>query len=185
MRVAHRGQKRGFSPIPRIWSSRCLWATDISPAHCFNLCVCLVPMEVKNGHHILWNTVLTVGFEPPCGCWNLKPDPLQNWPVLQATSSDYFPYCLVWTRSWVTQGVFELTRQLTMILESCTSCIQLLNNGVAGPHLHTSIPPFQYNLWLSQLAISFMASITMHLQSTFSKVSQRLGVMVCTLHHHD
>lgn len=38
---------------------------------------CLVPLGVQRGHRFP-GTRVTDGCEPPCGCWELNPDPLEE-----------------------------------------------------------------------------------------------------------
>lgn len=52
--------------------------TYISAPH-----ICLVPVEVRKEHWVLWNG-LTGGYEPSCRSWELNPGSLQEQPMLFA-----------------------------------------------------------------------------------------------------
>lgn len=52
--------------------------------HIYSPPVCMLPTEARSGH-LIPETGLKSSCQPPCGCCELNPGSLEEWPVLFAT----------------------------------------------------------------------------------------------------
>ena len=107
--------------------------------------------------------LITGGFDPPCGCWDLNSGPSeeQSLHLLAETSHhplDSIPYC-IWATLWtVDRDSDRFSDLLFSVLMSSLSCVSFSRDWLASP-----FPPFCGVLRRNRSPLNHLGTATQHL----------------------